>query len=169
MIESNNQAFPPEVSGVRQVMGQAPDRSMVAHNAPPQRPLGVTIISALFFIAGGALLIYTLVQLLAILNEPTHTYIMVLMFGLASTMLLFGAILLLAAMGLWRLRRWGLISTIASLVLFLLRTLFGVVMAVADSPLALFSAAGLLILLTMLVVLAMLVYLVHPRVRARFR
>jgi hypothetical protein len=169
MIESNNQAFPPEVSGVRQAMGQAPDHSTMSRNAPLKRPLGVTLISALLFLAGGALLVYTLVQLLTILNEPTHTFIMVFGFGLIITMLLYAAVLLLAALGLWRLRIWGLLSAIASLVLFLLRTLFVVVMVARDSPLALLSVVGLLTLLAMLVVAAMLVYLVQPRVRAQFR
>ena len=146
MLEPNSQSAPARVSRVRRVKDLSL-RLLEAQDTRLNRPVGVAIIAAIYFIVGGLLLPGYLALIMFLYYFIWE--LLVLLLALAA-----GSIL--AAIGVWRLRNWGLILVVVSSTVILLGTLSA---AVQGSYLNMFFA---------LAEAAILLYLAQPRIRARF-
>jgi len=85
---------------------------------PPSRPIGVAILALLVILAGLILTILTLLLLLVTLAfAPTLGFLLV---GLAFIAFLLSLFLLLAGIGLWKLRPWAWWLSMIVLILILI-------------------------------------------------
>lgn len=148
MLEPNSQSAPSRVSRVRHVKDSGLPRLPGARDMQLDRPIGVTIISVIYFIVGGGVWPGLLVLLTAL-----YSWI----WGVALLLLLLAAGFILTAVGLWRLRNWGLVLAIISSIVILLSSLTAAVQG---------SYLNLVLALAEVVILF---YLVQPKVRAHFK
>jgi hypothetical protein len=169
---SNDYTFPSGTSSVNRVKEELPYGSTEGRNAP-DRSVGVTVTSAFLFLAGGALSIGEVVLLCNLVANPrafVQTFYWAAGWLIALVLLPFAVMFIPAAVGLWRLRKLGLGLAIISSVLWLLMGVFlAVGLGLLSDPLGLLSDQGLIFLPSMLGHLAVLLYLVRPKVRALFR
>ncbi len=157
MVGPNGQSGPSDVSRIRRVK-----RYNLSPARDPQldRPVGVTLISAAYFIVGGVLLAASLFLVWRLVINPrefVQTFIYFFAWGFAVVLVPISAIFILAAIGLWRLQKRGLRLAVISAIVVLLWGLF-----VALSG----SYQGLIFVPPATFILY---YLAQRRVRALFR
>lgn len=154
---------------VRRVKFEVLYGSTADHNTPVDRPRNVNVIVILIFVYGAASVVGTSEAIGRALADPESPTAELIGFGLAAPLLLMAALLFLATVGLWRLRKWGLGLATTCSVLYLVWGIFKSVTLFADIPALLLSIEGMTFLLAMSLALAILLYVVRPGVSAQFR
>lgn len=187
MLESNDPISAPSASRVgraRRISSDMPaegvgsDSPGVAPITQSGRPTTVIVISALNLGICGLLLLFalpTLVSILPYFSDPRSNaggsgIVVALMGALAIFALPFALLFLLTAVGIWRLRKWGLVFAAISCSLCLVAGL-GTVCGIATSPGGggFFTTAGFLSLVGVLAGSFQLFYLFQRGFRAQFR
>src|SRR5688572_10593797 len=164
----NDYTFPSGVDRLSRATGKALNPSLETRKSLPARPIGVAVISVIYFLAGGALLVFALSRVWrlqsydAVPPEEVGTRNGIFVEGVGGLCLLpLVALLVLTAFGLWTLRTWGLFSSFRTSTLAFLWTVLVAVFATLQGTYE--------VLISILPGAIILLYLAQPKVRAQFR